>query len=73
MHHIDPPHIRERNAHLAASKLALCIRNAWECSRFIWSKAPDITPAHRREYKRLRRESMQDARYWRDQLREATQ
>ena len=60
---------KNRSITQARSKLTLCLRNARECSRFTWLDAPDITPAHRREYKRLRRESMQDARYWRDVLR----
>lgn len=43
-------------------KLALCIRGARECSRNSWQGNPSA--AHKREYLRLKRESMADAREW---------
>lgn len=69
MDNVDPPHIRARNVATARSKLSLCLSHARACSWCSWSDAPDITKAHRREYKQMRRESMQDARYWRDEIR----
>lgn len=71
MTHIDPERIRARNAALARGKLAHCLMLAKECSRNTWQHSP--TKAHRREYKRLRRESMNDARYWRDELKRNTE
>lgn len=44
------------------SKLTGCIKHARECSRNSWQEPKH----HRREYLRMRREAMQDARYWRD-------
>lgn len=49
----------------AASKLALSVRLARECRRDAWQVAD---ARERREYRRISRESMQDARYWRAQL-----
>lgn len=64
MTHLVPLHIRIDNASRARNKLALCLRNAKDASREAWN--PENSKAHRREYKRLRAESMSDARYWRD-------
>jgi hypothetical protein len=58
-----------RNLAVAYNKLYRCLGLARACSRLSWIADPNLTPAHRREYKRLRRESMQDARYWRDEIR----
>lgn len=66
MDNVDPPHIRARNLATARSKLSLCLSHARACSRCSWDH--DQSPAHRHEYKRLRREAMQDARYWRDEI-----
>lgn len=62
MSHLVPLRIRIDNANRARNKLALCIRNAKDASRESWN--PENSKAHQREYKRLRRESMNDARYW---------
>lgn len=53
----------------AASKLALCIRLARECSRCTWQE----TKEHRAEYLRMKAESVADAREWREELKEAQQ
>lgn len=49
----------------AERKLRLCINHAKECSYFFRTEPK----ADKLEYLRMRRESMQDARYWRDQLK----
>lgn len=49
----------------AERKLRFCINHAKECSYFFRVEPKVDKP----EYRRMRRESMQDARYWRDQLR----
>ncbi len=51
---------RGREVAQATSKLALCLRNARECSRNSWQEPK----AYRREYRRIKVESMRDARYW---------
>lgn len=55
-------------ARYAGRKMALCLKLARDCSRDSWQH-----PAHRVEFLRIKLESMQDAREWRDQLREAQQ
>jgi hypothetical protein len=71
MNHVDPPHIRARNADIARRKLELCICGARECSRNSWQFSPMAW--HKREYIGMRRQSMQDARYWRDELKRNTE
>ena len=51
----------------AQNKLDRCLILAHDCSRDSWDHSR--SPTHRREYKRLRHEAMQDARYWRDVIR----
>lgn len=48
----------------ARRKLGYCIRRAREAARNAWVEPK----SDRAEYRRLRKEAMQDARYWRDQL-----
>lgn len=49
----------------AHAKLSGCIRLARQCSRDSW-QAP--SKAHRAEYRRLSREAMADARYWKKEI-----
>lgn len=51
----------QTNAH---RKLTLAIQNAQECSHNSWNESP----RYRAEYRRLRKEAMSDARYWRAQI-----
>ena len=51
----------------AQGKLSRCLTLAHDCSHDSWDHSQSA--AHRREYKHLRKESMQDARYWRDEIR----
>lgn len=48
----------------AGRKLRFCINRAKECSYFFRVEPKGDKP----EYRRMRREAMQDARYWRDQI-----
>ncbi|QLI49465.1 hypothetical protein vBPaeMUSP18_64 [Pseudomonas phage vB_PaeM_USP_18] len=48
----------------AAYKLRFCVRLAREASYASWQELE----SQRNEYRRIRREAMQDARYWRDKL-----
>lgn len=61
--------VADHDAWRAAWKLRLCVRSARECARN--SRYKSDTRAHRAEYRRMQREAMQDARYWRDKLRAA--
>jgi len=55
-----------QHSECAARKLSFCVRLAREASYAAWQE-----PKHQRnEYRRIRREAMQDARYWRDGLAE---
>lgn len=49
----------------AKTKIAMCVKLARECSRDSWQQGP-VT---RREFRRVSREAMADARYWRRELR----
>lgn len=50
----------------AAHKLWLCVKLARQCSRDSWQHS--LSNAQRSEYRRMRRESMQDAREWKREL-----
>lgn len=54
---------------LARRKLPMCISLARECRRD--ARSAGLTPRERRELRRVAAEAMQDARYWRDELRAA--
>lgn len=52
-------------------KLGLCVRNARAASRNSWQFSEN--DAQRREYLRLSRESMLNARYWKKELAKVSQ
>lgn len=57
---LDYSPLETRVINQACHKLAHCIRGARQCSRDSWQEPKH----HKREYLRIKRESMQDARYW---------
>lgn len=48
-----------------ARKMSQCIQLAQEARRDSWQQPP----TQRSEYRRISREAMEDARYWRDEIR----
>lgn len=58
-----------RNEIQSRRKLANCIMFARECSRDSW-QPNELTRAQRKEMRRISREAIEDARYWRAQLQQ---
>ena len=55
----------QARAHTARRKLAMCTKLAREARRDSWQEPKQ----YRSEYHRISREAMEDARYWRDEIR----